>query len=683
MSLGDDERAVSIQVGAILLFALLVILLILNQAFVVPNQNRQVEANHLETITAEMQELRDAIVSMPSSGVDRSVTLTLGTTYPARTIATNPGPASGAVRTRGTSDADVNLTVAGAVATDGETDDVWNGTNRTYATGALLYQPGYNEFRNAPTIVYDNTLLVHRFRSGNLTRAGQRLVDGDRLTLLTLNGSLDTATTSGVSVDLQAVSASDRRITVSNQTGDNVTVSFASQFDAATWEGRFVDDGELTNQSGHVVGVTESPIPGTDFDRIHVELAGDVTYTLRMAKVGVGTGVAGEPVNYLALPAGDERTVQEGSRTTLVVEARDALNNPVTGATVHARLEAGGENGTLLESAVTSDDDGRATFVYEAVDVDGASPTFQVNFSHLGRPDSAFDPAAAANASMNVTIQNTDGSGVSGGGGGGGAYTTSWLDPSGQTGVTCPNGPDDTCTVDASQAGSPTLTMGTSPVADGAQVQYAVNDTNVGTLTRTTGTTDGNGENSTAFTPAMTGGVKVYTSSGGSGDALVLRVINVVEDLIYNNDASADPPGYAGISDQALVSFTVTNQHSSTITITDFTLNSTSINPSGQIREDQGGDIHEVWVDTDGDGTPEGEADLFFDSVNEGETVALDTQATMATGSTAEVRLYHFQQSSNGSPVDMVGEDATIAIHYVDGSGTSHTKTITMTNIPD
>lgn len=681
MSIADDGRAQAIQVGAILLFGVLILLLASYQAFVVPNQNREVEANHHETVTTQMQELRDAIVSIPSTAVDTSVTLRLGTTYPARVVAVNPGPPAGAIRTLGTTDPAVNLTVANAVATDREVDDFWNGTNRTYDTGALVYQPGYNEFQNAPTAVYENTLLYHRFRSETLTRAGQRVVDGTRLGLVAINGSMDTAETGAVSLDLRAESASSRRIPISNATDENVTVSFASQYGADRWTDELRTDGEFVADGGHVVDVTNSTIPGSGFERIHLELEGDVTYTLGMAKVGLGTGVEGEEVAYLADLGADSRTIQEGSTATLVVEARDALNNPVTGVPVEGRVESAPQSGSLVDSTVSTDGEGRAVFEYDAESVDGPSPTFRVDFSFLGEPDGSFDPSGPANASMNVTVQNTDGSGVGGGGGSDGAYATTWQDPSGQVGVTCPGGVDDTCTLDASQNPLPTLEMVTTPTADGADVQYSVNDTSVGTVEPADGTTDENGENATEFDPALDGVVQVFTSSGGSGDVLTLEVVNVVEDLIYNNDATADEPAYEPDGEPSRVAFTVTNSHSSEITITDFTFESSSISPSGQIREDQLGDFHEFWIDTDGDGASDGDADPFLASIDEGETVALDTEATMSADSTAEVRLYHFGQSSSGNARDMVGEDATVTIHYEDAGGTEFSKTIALTDI--
>ena len=168
MDLRGDSRGQSIQIGAILIFGILIVFFSTYQAFVVPQQNAEVESEHQQVIDRQMQELRNAIVSLPGAESGRSVALTLGTTYPARIIALNPPPPSGTVRTVGTGDESINLTLANANATDDETRDFWD-ENRSYNTGAIAYAPNYHEYENPPAIIYENTVLYKEFRSGNFT----------------------------------------------------------------------------------------------------------------------------------------------------------------------------------------------------------------------------------------------------------------------------------------------------------------------------------------------------------------------------------------------------------------------------------------------------------------------------------------------------------------------------------
>jgi hypothetical protein len=423
MGLRDARRGQSIQIGFIILFGALVILFSLYQAYAVPQQNAEVESNHQQTITQEMHDLRNAIVSVPATRSDQSVTLTLGTTYPSRLIAMNPPPPSGVIRTAGTDATSVNLTLANAVATNAEVSDYWNGTNRSFNTGNVVYTPNYHEYDDAGTILYESTTLYRSFDSGNLSVTGQRLVDGKRLTLVTLNGSTNRGSSTSESLTVEAVSASETSVGLTNETGDNVTIRVASQRPASEWEDLLRDDEQFTDQGGHVLqdGVTETQIPGSPFDVINIELEGDVTYSLTMAKAGIGTSVTDETATYLADVQGEGASIEENSTKNLVVQVRDSYNNPVTDVQVNASVESGGNTGSISPQQETTGVDGEATFEYEAGNVNGqSSKTVAVNFSTIVDPGASFDRQTPENVTMNVSVQNTGGQGVGGGSGGGG-----------------------------------------------------------------------------------------------------------------------------------------------------------------------------------------------------------------------------------------------------------------------
>lgn len=675
MSFRAADRGQSIQIGAVLLFGVLVILLASYQAVVVPDQNRQVEAAHVDTVSQQMQELRNAIVSVPTTAAGQSITMTLGVEYPSRVVAVNPPAPTGAVRSLGTGSERVNLTVANAVATDDEVDDHWTGRNRSFNTGAVAYRPGYNEYRNSPTIVYENSLLYHRFGSRDLTRAGQRLVDGRELRLLTVNGSLDLAASDTVPVDLAAASASSRRVAVTNEPDENMVVDVATQYDADQWAAELREDGEFTDQGGYVVEVTESPIRDSEFDVVHLRLAADETYTLRMAKVGVGTSVADVSREYLVDVDGDGETIQEGSSTQIVLEVRDELNNPISGIDVHGRVASGPDNGNLAEDTAETDEDGQAIFEYRADEIDGASSReHRIDFSYLGPPNGDFEAGAPENVSVSVTVENAGG----GGGGSSGPLSVEWNDPSGQSGVDCPTGPDDVCTFDGGQL---SLTAGTAPSASGVEVDFSLNDSAMGSLSPGSAETDGVGEASTLFDVTQSGPVTVFVTGGSSGDAIDI-LLTVAGSLVYNDDAVAETPQIDPGGTQSQVSFSVTNQFSSDVTVTGFTLNSTSVPPSAELRENTFGDSHEIWIDTDGDGSSDGNYDVSFSEISEGDTVPLDTEATLAAGSTADVRLYQFRRSASGNPFNMGNQDVTIALHYEDDEGERQTVTIPMEDLP-
>jgi hypothetical protein len=414
MQFRGDRRGQAIQVGAVLLLGAIVLTFSIYQATVVPEQNREIEFKHSQTVQDQLTDVRNAILSTGSTGDDRSTSVTLGTQYPARIIALNPSPPSGTLSTVGTTNESVNVTVANARA-GGETGDFWTGTNRSYNTGSLTYRPGYNEYQGAPTTWYENSVLFNQFRDANLTVTGQRLVDGDRISLVTLNGSYDKSRSGTEGVDLRGVSTSSRTVSVTNATADsNVIVTVPTRLERSDWE-------ELLDEEEHVANVTETTLSDAEYDLVHVVLERGVTYELQVTRVGVGTKVVQPEAAYLTRPSETTPTVPEGGQADLTVEVRDALDNPKTDVRVIAGTRWG--NSSVAPNNVTSDDNGRLTVTYDApADISGASQrtdSVQVSLStslSSAVNSSSFNGSTAVNVTIPVRVDNSDGSGLDDGG---------------------------------------------------------------------------------------------------------------------------------------------------------------------------------------------------------------------------------------------------------------------------
>jgi len=411
MTFMGDERAQSVQVGAVLLFGVLIIAFSSYQAFAVPEQNREVEFNHNQQVQTQLQDLRNAIVSVPGQPSQQAVSVQLGTRYPSRLVATNPGPPSGLLYTDGTSNESQNLTVRNAEAITPETADYWDGaTPRHYNTGAVAYKPEYNVYGEAPETVYEHSVVYNQFREGNITLSEQAMVEGRDITLVTLNGSLSRSASDSVTVDIEPKSQSSQTVRVTNTTAtSNVSVSFLSRLPASEWSVLLEDQidpnpGDMSNER-YVASVTGAEGPGSLYN-ITVVFERGVNYRLKMAKAGVGTRVTSESEAYLTTVGSENITVAKGDSEEIVLEVRDAYNNPVSGVTVN-----GTDNrGALDRTEATTDSDGQVTFEYEASS-NTPIATNQVNFS-LQRLDSSFNGSTPKNVSVNVEV--TAGSGTGG-----------------------------------------------------------------------------------------------------------------------------------------------------------------------------------------------------------------------------------------------------------------------------
>jgi len=504
MAFQGDERAQSVQVGAVLLFAVLIVAFSSYQAFVIPNQNSEIEFNHNQEVHSQMQDLRNAIVSVPGASSSTSVSIQLGTRYPSRALGQNPGPPTGSLRTNGTQDESKNVTISNAAAT-GETGDYWNGDDRDFNSGTLVYSPNYNVYGQAPDTYYEHSVAYNQFRRGNITLSGQTIVDGREITLVALNGSLSRTSSGSTSVDVRPVSRSTRTVRVTNASGEQVNVTILSRLSANKWENDILED-ELTTNGGHVEQVTKTGERGP-FNELKISLEPGVDYRLRLAKAGIGTQVTGENATYVTDIDGNGTTISPGQTQRLVAEVRDEYNNPVTSRTVNATVVSGG--GSVMPASRTSDDDGRVAFIYEA-----PSTTTEAEI----RVDIADAPSSQQIADFTVTVSNSNSQSSSDG-----AYATTWLDPS-QQGVDCSTDP---CTFDASVTRSIDLTATTDPTAAGAEVRYTLSNRTIADLDPRLGRTNESGDNETMLTATDSGTTYVYTASGGSGDRVQFEIVNI------------------------------------------------------------------------------------------------------------------------------------------------------------
>lgn len=518
-----DDRAAAVQVGAVIFFGFLILSLTVYQVQIVPQENRQVEFRHSLEAQSQMEDLRNAVVRTAATGSSQPQSLTLGTTYPARVFAINPPPASGSLRTGPAR----TLTVTNLSAT-GETGDYWTGDEKTFATRGLVYRPEYAEYRNPPSVVYGTSVLYHRVDDATLPQTEQRVVDGNTITLIALNGSLSAQQTGTVTVDPRGVSAPASTVTVHNETS-NVTLTVPTALPRAAWQ-------ELVSEEmapdGHVLAVEDA----TDGVRLVLEPG---TYELRLAKVGVGTDVTATDAHYVTDVDGANTSVGEGSRQRFVLEVRDRFDNPVSGVSLNASLNAStlphsiqtadqGPDTTL--TGVTSDADGQVAFTYRLGDVgDVSARQVRLNVSVATTPTGpGFDASTVENVSVPFTAVNTDGSGT---GGGTGQYDVGWdtadivaQDPAA---LTYFEG-NDTLRVNTTLASNKIdmVANTTSPTAQ-VFVDMASSDLDVFEFdTNSEGNTDADGELTIQGSPEQDGTATVYASAIEGSDALTIKTVS-------------------------------------------------------------------------------------------------------------------------------------------------------------
>lgn len=461
MGLGGDERGQAMQVGAVILFGFLVVAMSAYQASVVPAQNEEVEFAHSQEVQAEFESVRNSLLTTANAGTGRPVAISLGARYPARTFFVNPPPASGTIRTEATDDPNVNVTVDGMVGA-GEAGDFWDGSRRTYDTGFLAYEPAYAEYGRPPTTRYEHTVLYDEFANGHRSRlTGGTLVDGRRIHLVVLDGSLRESGVGTYSVTPRPLSVSTNTVTVTN--GSGATLTFATRLDAEAWRGSI--DGEFAS-----VSVEE----GDPYNTATVSLT-DATYELRLSRVGVGTVVgAGEPPAYLTVVDPLEPGLTPGRSDTVTLEVRDRYDNPVSGVAVSAT-----NSSTLaVENPLGNRSDGNGRVSYTVTPTESGSANLSLAIGDGSDP--------------RETVSYVDRRVSTSGGGGGGSPTASF--------VVAPSAPkvNRTVTFDASGStddgtvASYEWTFGDETTATGQSASHAYDSSGTYEVTLTATDDEGN-----------------------------------------------------------------------------------------------------------------------------------------------------------------------------------------------
>ena len=280
---GGDERAVTVQIGAVLMLAIVFSALALYQVNAVPAENERVEFAHNDAVHDELQELRNAIQNVGTGGGTQSTSVALGTRYPSRTLATNPPPPTGRLETTGTATVRIeNATFAGdESAYDGDPENLTG----SHETTTLAYVPDYNEYDAAPTTRIEHGFAYNDFGHAQVSLTDQPLVSDRTIRLVVLEGNLSASGSRAVTLDPTALSGPSDEVPIERENGDNITVTVPTAAPTAWNEtiGTTFEDGQSDAR------VSDYEAGGGESGYLTIELA-NAAYDLQVARVGIGDG---------------------------------------------------------------------------------------------------------------------------------------------------------------------------------------------------------------------------------------------------------------------------------------------------------------------------------------------------------------------------------------------------------
>jgi hypothetical protein len=390
MTLLTAERGQALQVGAVLLFGILIILFTVWQAFVIPDQNERVEFSHSQEVQSEMVELRGDIVSTADATTPASGSVKLGTQFPTRLLFVNPSPAAGTLQTTSVGADEFLLENVNATGGPGEAE-FWNGDNRTYETTSLEYSPDYRVFQGAPITLYDNTVTYNVFDRGrnSSSLSDQAVIDGDTITLVSLVGDYSESGIGSVTPDIQPVSTRAESVPIENSSGGNITLRLPTRLNQSQWSQLLVGQSNVQNVSDAGPETVEITLaPGQ--------------YELRMAKVGIGEGLAETRPAYIEPVEGADEEIATTRNHTITVEVRDRFNVPQNNVNITGNVSD--SDGTIRPLSQTTNVDGRATFEFDP-DASNLSAGENVSITFEETVGGTFGNEQGDNVTVNVTTE--------------------------------------------------------------------------------------------------------------------------------------------------------------------------------------------------------------------------------------------------------------------------------------
>lgn len=282
MAFRRDERAVTVQIGAVLLLAIVFAALALYQLNAVPAENERVEFTHNQAVHDELQELRNAIRNVGTDGGTRSTAVTLGTRYPSRTVAVNPPAPMGRLETTGTATVSIEAQFAG-----NESAYEGNPHNLTgnHSTTTLAYTPAYGEYDSAPTTRIEHGFAFNEFGDARVSLTDQPLLSDGTIRLVVLEGEFSRSGNGAVTIDPTALSGPSDPVPIEDEGDENVTITVPTAAPTA-WNdtlGTTFGDGESDAR------VTAYDATDEERGSLTIELAAG-EYELQVARVGIDDG---------------------------------------------------------------------------------------------------------------------------------------------------------------------------------------------------------------------------------------------------------------------------------------------------------------------------------------------------------------------------------------------------------
>jgi FlaG/FlaF family flagellin (archaellin) len=219
-SLWQEERGVSVVIGAMLMLLVVAVMWGTVQAFLVPDWNKDVEYEHLNIVQDDMMTFKSDVEDVAISGEPKSSNIHMGVRYPNRMFLANPGTGvAGSL----TSD---NVAVSIVYTLDG----LGNPTiTQNYTSNRVIYEVQGTIDR--PKLVYEHGVIIRDYGNASATTDEQALIVGDEIYIPVLTGNL----TASSSMETESIALKPLSQPYSRTDIESVTITLDTDY-PEVWE---------------------------------------------------------------------------------------------------------------------------------------------------------------------------------------------------------------------------------------------------------------------------------------------------------------------------------------------------------------------------------------------------------------------------------------------------------------
>jgi len=212
----EDERGVSVIIGAVLLLMILVMLYTTIQVYQVPVWNKGVEYEHMGVVYNDMMFLKSDIENVAMLKTPKSSIIHMGVKYPERMFFTNPGPGVAGMLSIDTENmkivVDYTVNESGYLIT----------RTKTYNSSRIIYE-AYGTI-NSPKLVYEHGIIIRDWGTANITSDEQSLIVNDKLYIPVVTGNPSSSSKTSMETESLDIKPYPSVSAITNVTSINITI---------------------------------------------------------------------------------------------------------------------------------------------------------------------------------------------------------------------------------------------------------------------------------------------------------------------------------------------------------------------------------------------------------------------------------------------------------------------------